>query len=216
MSALLDTLGAQAQTQALRVSGTLSLTDADALPGFATLVLLSPDEPDFWPHFTQSPEWQDGAADPMDRWSARVIGALAQSVDGKALFPFGGPPHHPFYSYALRSGQAQASPVQFLADGTVGLFASYRGAIALSQALPAEHAAPAPPCTACGPQPCITACPVSALTPAGYDVPKCRTYINSPAGADCRTMGCAVRRACPVGAGKRLPAQSAWHMDRFR
>ncbi|NBR88334.1 MAG: hypothetical protein EBS68_00235 [Rhodobacteraceae bacterium] len=70
-------------------------------------------------------------------------------------------------------------------------------------------------CPTCA-QPCTTACPIGALTPAGYDVPRCRAYIATPEGAPCLTQGCAVRRACPVSAGRRLPEQSAWHMEQFK
>ena len=50
----------------------------EALPkGTRTLVMLGPRQPGFWPHLTAQPEWQDGQADPVDRWSRRVIGRLA-------------------------------------------------------------------------------------------------------------------------------------------
>ena len=43
--------------------------------------------------FRASPEFGDGGADPLDRWSARVIGGLAASARRRrAVFPFGGPP----------------------------------------------------------------------------------------------------------------------------
>ncbi|MEO1689892.1 MAG: ferredoxin, partial [Pseudomonadota bacterium] len=66
-----------------------------------TTVLIGPDEPAFWPLFSQSPEYRDGAPDPLDRWSRRVIDEVAAAQGGEALYPFGGPPYHPFYSWAL-------------------------------------------------------------------------------------------------------------------
>ena len=45
-------------------------------PGTRTLLLLGPAEPGFWAHLTSAPEW-DGAPDPVDRWSRRVIGRIA-------------------------------------------------------------------------------------------------------------------------------------------
>ena len=66
--------------------------DDDAPAGCGTLVLLGPDGPGFWTIFRASPEVGDGAPDPLDRWSERVIGALAARLGAAALFPFGGPP----------------------------------------------------------------------------------------------------------------------------
>jgi epoxyqueuosine reductase len=187
----------------------------DTVPmGTQTLVLLGPMEPGFWPHFKNSPEWADRKADPLDRWSARVIGALAEELGGTALFPFGGPPYNPFYSWALRSGRAFASPVQLLVHDTAGLMVSYRGALALPRHVPLPAPGPSP-CTACA-MPCATACPVGALSPAGYDVPACHAYLDLPEGASCLNIGCAVRLACPVSKTyARLADQSAYHMRLF-
>ena len=213
MSALIETLRQKAAAHQLRVSATLPLPENADLPGRTSLAMLSPDEPAFWPAFTQSPEWQDGTPDPMDRWSARILTSLAEETGGTAVFPFGGPPYFPFYSSALRSGAVWPSPVTLLADSVMGLFVSFRGGIAYSEALPALDVAN--PCPSCA-QPCTSACPIGALTPAGYDVPRCRAYIATPEGAPCLIQGCAVRRACPVSAGRRLPEQSAWHMEQFK
>ena len=49
----------------------------DCRDGDDTITLIGPDEPRFWAIFTQSDEYRDGAPDPMDRWSRRVISAVA-------------------------------------------------------------------------------------------------------------------------------------------
>lgn len=178
-----------------------------------TILLLGPDEPGFWPAFEARPEMTDGQADPLDRWSTRQITALAEEVGAAPLFPFGGPPYLPFISWALDSGRCHTSPVRLLVHDHAGLFVSFRGALAFRERL----ALPAPveaPCKTCA-QPCRSACPADALTPEGYDTGRCHAYLDTPEGADCMTRGCAVRRACPVGAALRLPAQSAFHMRAF-
>jgi ferredoxin len=203
-----------ARAHALDAVGLLALGQAPLPGGCVSLVLLAPDEPAFWPIFTQSPEYRDGQPDPMDRWSLRVIGDLAEALGATALFPFGTQPPHPFYTWALASGQVWSSPVQFLVGARSGLWASFRGALAFAEPLDALPEA-TKPCEGCA-QPCATACPVGALTPAGYDTAACHAYLDTVAGRDCMTKGCAVRRVCPVSAAfGRDPAQSAFHMRHF-
>ena len=131
-----------------------------------------------------------------------------------ALFPFGGPPWQPFYDWALRSGEAWRSPVSLLVHHRMGLWASYRGALALPEVLYLPAAAQNP-CVGCA-APCRTACPVAALGPHGYNVSACHGFLDTPAGADCLSFGCDTRRACPPSAAYgRLAGQSAWHMRQF-
>jgi len=197
----------------LDIFGAFHATSEDGCaPG--TLVLLSPQEPGFWPHITAEPEFADAAADPIDRWSTRVIGALADTLGGTALFPFGGPPYTPFIRWAERTGRAWPSPVGMLVHDTAGLMISIRGAVLVSNLLDL----PAPstnPCIGCA-RPCLTACPVGALGPQPYDVPACHVHLDSREGLDCLTEGCLVRRACPVSQRfGRDPAQTAHHMRHF-
>lgn len=197
----------------LTLLGHCPLEPADKLPhAGGTLLLLGPDEPEFWPVFAASPEYADGLPDPLDRWSTRVIDALAKPAGGVPYYPFGDAPYHPFYTWALRSGQAWPSPIAFLVHADRGLFVSYRAAVWMPKTMPVI-AAPKP-CDTCA-APCATACPVDAFAD-GYAVDACRSYLYTPDGADCVTQGCAARRACPVGAGRRLSAQSAFHMEAFQ
>ena len=210
-------LDERARAVGLTVRGMLAGPVEGAPEGTRTLVLLGPDEPSFWPRFTASTEYRDGAPHALDRWSRRVIADLAEAEDGLALFPFDGPPYAPFVSWALQSGQAWPSPVGPLVHEHAGLFISYRGAIALSRDL--DRPAPgAPTCPSCH-QPCATACPVvGALSDrAPYDAARCLEHIATDAGTPCRTEGCLVRRACPTAAMfRRLPEQSAFHMQAFQ
>ncbi len=183
----------------------------DCADGSDTITLLGPDEPRFWPIFTQSSEYQDGVPDPMDRWSKRVISAIAKRVGAAPVFPFGGPPYAPFYTWAANTGRFWPSPIGFLVHDETGLFASFRGALRWDR--DARTSAAQKPCDTCA-APCKSACPVGAFDD-GYDVAACKAHVTSPAGGDCRTGGCLARRACPVGQGLRLPAQSAFHMEAF-
>jgi len=150
----------------------------------------------------------------VDRWSRRVIGRIACDLGAKALFPFGGPPYHPYYQWALRTGRVWDSPVRLLVHAGQGLMVSFRGALALKEAVGVPPPA-AKPCETCA-APCLVACPAGAITEAGYDVPRCHGFLDRPEGADCLSGGCLVRRACPLSQSyARLPEQSAYHMGQF-
>lgn len=210
-----DTLNSALKKEGFQALGSFEIgADDGPLPdGCRTLVLIGPGA-DMWQRFSSSAEFRDRKRDPLDRWSARLIGALAAGLGGVALFPFGGPPHLPFYSWALRTGKIWASPVGLLVHASEGLFVSFRGALALP--VPVRRARPpAPrPCDTC-PSPCLDACPAGALGRTGYDVPSCRNHIARPEGVDCLEGGCLVRRACPIGSGRRIAAQNAFHMAAF-
>lgn len=207
----------QAEVRHLTILGGFHPIPSDKAPAECkTLLMLGPDEPAFWPAFTQSAEWQNGLADPMDQWSLRVIGGWADDLGAEALFPFGGPPYLPFFSWATRTGRIHASPIMLLVHDTAGLFVSFRGALALRDHI--DLPAPPPnPCTTCDDQPCRTTCPVDALDGTAYNVPECKNYLDTPQGQDCMTQGCAARRACPVSQRHpRLAPQSAYHMTIFK
>lgn len=212
-----EALQAAAQERSLSILGGFQPAPDDGVPSdFQTLLLLGPHDPGFWPAFTQSAEWNDGQPDPMDRWSTRIIDTWAADLNALALYPFGGPPFKPFFSWALKTGRVHASPIMLLVHDTAGLFVSFRGAIALRDkiALPPN---PANPCLACVDQPCTTACPVDALDGKNYDVVACKTFLGHVDGQDCMQHGCAARRICPVSQGyARNPAQSAYHMTTFK
>jgi len=198
----------------LDIFGALYPAADDAAPdGTKTLLLLGPHEPGFWPHFSASPEYLDGTADPLDRWSKRVVTPWAKHLNATAIFPSDGPPYPPFIQWAKRSGRAWVSPVGLLVHDIAGLFVSFRAAVALPTHIILPMTGPCP-CTTCK-KPCQTACPVNAMT-GDYDVAGCKSYLNTPAGKLCMETGCLVRSACPAGANYgRLPQQSAFHMAAF-
>lgn len=208
----LAALQAAASAHGLTIRGGLHPGPDPTLPeGTQTLLMIGPDEPRFWPIFAASPEYADGLADPMDRWSKRILPALAAPLGGTALFPSDGPPYPPFIAWAKASGHCWPSPVGLLVHDDAGLFVSYRGAIALPDHF--DLTTGTRPCEDCA-APCLTACPVGALNASGvYDVAACQAHVHvSP---ECQ-QGCLVRRACPVRRNfQRLPIQSSFHMSSF-
>jgi hypothetical protein len=214
----LATVEAAAAARGLGVLGALHPGPDDGAPaGAGTLLLLGPDGPAMWAAFSAAPEACDGAPDALDRWSARVICGLAGALGAQALFPFGGPPYAPFLRWALASGRAWPSRLGMLIHDARGVWVSYRGALAVEArlALPPPRRA-ASPCEGC-PAPCLTACPVGAFGPQGYDVAGCRAHLGTVAGAACNDLGCGARHACPASRDAApAPAQAAFYMRAFR
>lgn len=203
--------------EGLCVLGAFHPGAGDGTPaGTGTLALVGPSGPGFWSHVTAAPEFADGRADPLDRWSRRVIDRIARLTGGVARYPFAGPPWAPFNAWALRSGWAFRAPVGLLVHPGAGLWLSFRGALALRARLALPPPPARSPCADCATQPCATGCPVGALGAQGYDVAACRDHLDRAAGAECLNGGCAARRACPISAAQgRDPAQSAFHMRHF-
>ena len=192
---------------------------AEDLPpaGVGTLILIGFTGNREWPAFANSPEVADGQPDPLDRWSRRVIGALAAELDARALFPFGGPPFLPFQRWAQRAEPVTPSPLGILIHPDWGLWHAYRGALAFGDRLelPPPDRRPSP-CDSCAEKPCLSACPVDAFGSGGFAVPACVAHISAPAGDDCMNFGCRARRACPVGVEHRhQPAQAHFHLAAF-
>src|ERR1700688_2702417 len=90
---------------------------AEDLPdrdNFGTLVLAGFTGNRNWRHFEDTGEACDGKPDPLDRWSLRVIGALALNLGATAMFPFIGPPWLPFQRWAQKAEPLHPSPLGML------------------------------------------------------------------------------------------------------
>jgi len=153
--------------------------------------------------------------DPLDDWSKAIIRPIARELGATAYFP-SDPPWQPFQQWAMRAEGLQTSPLGILIHPEYGLWHGYRGALGFAEILEddgalahGEH-----PCDHCVGKPCLSACPVDAVAPAGFDVPRCRSHLRTQKGqAGCMVAGCLARNVCPVGAGYRYPAaQLAFHM----
>src|SRR5690606_35203445 len=184
-----------------------------ALPGgaaAATIVMVGNAGPEMWRCFSATPEYGDGAPDPLDRWARRVLTAIADEFGARPIFPSDGPPYPPMQRWAMRAEPVHPSPIGLLIHPDYGLWHAYRGALAFPATLELPPRVDRPsPCDTCPDRPCLGSCPVNAFRPGRYDVPACARHIDTPAGADCMELGCRARRACPVGRPYRyLPAQA--------
>jgi hypothetical protein len=215
-----ETVFAAVERAGLVPRGALLLQEgerAGELADVQTIVLAGMAGREGWSAFAASPEARDRFADPLDRWSRRVIEALADELGGRALFPFGRPPFLPFQQWAQRAEPVHPSPIGVLIHPRYGLWHSYRGALGLREALAVRQPAAAPiPCDSCRERWCLKTCPVEAFSDAGYDVAACVGHLRSAAGADCMGLGCRARRACPIGAEHAYgPEQANFIMRAF-
>jgi hypothetical protein len=209
----IETVFSAIERSGLVPRGAFLLAEAErtgALADVRTIVLIGVAGRSGWGAFAASLEAHDGFDHPRDRFSRRVIDAIADDLAAVALYPFGGAPYLPFQQWALRAEPVHPSPIGLLIHPTYGLWHSYRGALGFAEALelPPLEVLPSP-CETCSGRPCLAACPVGAFTAAGYDVAACASHLKSAAGGECMNRGCLARRACPVGAEHAHGAEQA-------
>jgi NAD-dependent dihydropyrimidine dehydrogenase PreA subunit len=170
-----------------------------------------------WTAFAASPEAKDDQRQSLDRWSRRVLTALATQFAATPLFPFEGPPYWPFQAWARRAEPVFPSPLGLLIHPEYGLSHSYRGALAFASAIETPVLAPtASPCDRCEAKPCLEACPVGAFSATRYDLDACVGWLRGGEGGACLGGGCLARRACPVGRDHaQTPEQARFHMAAF-
>lgn len=138
--------------------------------------------------------------DPLNTWVEEVLSTIAATFDGRALFPFSGPPYLPFQRWAQRADSVWSSPIGILIHPEFGLWHAYRGALVFERQvhLPTKVTRERP-CDSCEQRPCLSTCPVHAFSEAGYDVSVCVSHVTRREGRDCIELGCRARRGCPVG-----------------
>ena len=171
----------------------------------------------YWPVFSQAPEFDDAGPDPLDRWSERVAGVLADELSLHPVYPFSGPPYYPFQQWAQRAEALEQSPIGVMMHPQFGLWHSYRFALLGADfGLQETRQTAASPCLSCDSQPCLQRCPVGAFDATGYAVDRCASYLQQTAEAECHQQGCLARYACPVAPELRYdPAQGRFHLRAF-
>lgn len=178
-----------------------------------------------WKAFEASKELSDGAKNPMDRWTRRVIDDLIKTLSAEAVYPFDRP-LWPFQRIAQSATGVQASPLGLFIHPEYGLWQAYRALIIFgrNEKLPSQFSSFVDkaeilihPCDECEAKPCLSACPVAAFDGVSLSTQKCFSHIDSMVEPNCMSIGCRSRDACPIGAEYRYPeAQIQFHMASFR
>lgn len=154
--------------------------------------------------------------DPLNRWTVEQMAGAAAELDARARYPFGDTVW-PFQRYAMDATGMQPSPLGMLIHPQYGLWIAFRAAFIFDTqfdiAAPRTHPHP---CARCADKPCLFSCPVDAFNRDGYDVGRCRHFLETSSGSDCTNHGCQARRACPVGRSYAYDdEQQAFHMAAF-
>ncbi|WP_434054971.1 MAG: hypothetical protein RDA78_08930 [Roseibium sp.] len=181
------------------------------------LLLVGSTGPSLWGRLTSAPEYQDGTPHPMDRYTKRALTHLAAGHGLEALFSFKGPPYFPFQQWALKCGGFSQSPLGVLAHETYGPWTGFRAAFLSAEPLAGlEQSMRTGPCETCLDKPCLTACPVNAITvETGYNVSACKSHLQKSPEFACWS-GCLARHACPYGEDhKPHPQNALFHMKSF-
>jgi hypothetical protein len=166
-----------------------------------------------WPCFAEARARQPGLA--LDRWTADVVGDLADQAGIRALFPFDGPPFWPFTTWAIRTGTLFRSPIGLTVHPVFGLWHAFRAALLFDDDPRFPATDEESPCDRCAERPCLGTCPVNAFSVAGYDFKACLGYLCARENP-CRSEGCDARKACPVGQDHRYqPEHAAFHMNQL-
>jgi hypothetical protein len=200
-------------------------TTGDNLPG-KTAIMIGNGGPEFWTAFSPTLSNAERAGkDPLEKWTERILSDVANELDAAVLFPFDGPPYHPFQDWAQRADAVFPSPIGPLIHPEFGLWHAYRGLLVFAPEfdLPARPATQSP-CERCTDKKCLTTCPVNAL--GGDDgndgrgriinTPVCIDYLGRDDGKECMERSCVARRACPVGRDYIYsPEHANFHMKAF-
>lgn len=151
----------------------------------------------------------------LDQWTAETVGRIAAAFAVDAVFPFEGPPYHPFLRWAKRTGTLFASPLGLTIHPTYGLWHAFRAALLLDHRPDLAREKVISPCDSCATKPCLSACPVNAFTAEGYAFETCLDHLVTPVN-DCRQRGCLARLACPIGTEHHyVRDHAAFHMGQL-
>jgi len=216
MEAVLRQLTADLQGTGLAVRGWCvdqTIENAPQGNGAHTIVLIGNLGGNFWSAFRDC-AFEDNHA--LDRWTKHVIDPIAERNDCVALYP-SDKPYQPFQRWAKKAEGLEASPLGLLMHPEFGLWQAYRAAMVFSnveewpQTAPAHHA-----CATCEDKPCLTTCPVDAISIEGYDVATCGGYVKVNPDCHCATKGCLARQACPIATDHQYSNdQQRFHMEAF-
>ncbi len=184
------------------------------MPGAVSGLIVGSGGVTFFDRFARAVEASDGAANPLDRYTRRVIERAADDAldplgARRAVhFPFDTRPLIPFQRLGRAAGLGEPGPLGLQIHPSYGPWWAYRALLIVDRALPASRP-PGDGCAGCD-APCVAACPAAAVARSGFVVSAC--HARRLAAEPCRTS-CVARIACVRGPEYRYSdAELAFHM----
>jgi epoxyqueuosine reductase QueG len=174
----------------------------------------------FREHCRRHPEWQ-GHPDPLDRYTQatieRVALPLLRGAENRVVYPFRFPEDPvAFVHLAECAGLGRRSLLGVLVHPVYGPWIALRAAVLTPERLWAPRPADGfDPCPTCTERACIAACPVGAVSDAGWDVPRCTGHRLGP--EERCAPRCHARYDCVIGREHRYPPDAlAYHQVQAR
>lgn len=172
-----------------------------------------------WQVFKSSIFYEDAVANSLDRWTKHLITPIASELNATALYPFldGYDQYWPFQQWATAATGFQQSPLGLLIDPEFGLWHAFRAVLVFDESIEIPEITPSQyPCDTCVDKPCLTTCPVGAISVGRFDANICIDHVLSEPDKICSSKGCIARNSCPVGQEHAYSSeQQAFHMRAF-
>ncbi len=212
LNSLLEPLG-------LDIIGWFEMFDGPATLAGKPAALIGNQGRAMWEVFSKSTNYLEDEKSSLDRWTKANLSPLEVQLSAIALYPFldGQSQHWPFQQWAFKATGLKQSPQGLIIDPEFGLWQAFRAVLVFDQNIEipvpdyGDH-----PCDSCAKKPCLSTCPVDAISDAGFHAGRCIEHVKSQAGLICREKGCIARNACPIGRSHAyLPLQQAFHMKAF-
>ncbi|MGI9604967.1 MAG: hypothetical protein ACR2P0_02390 [Acidimicrobiales bacterium] len=150
---------------------------------------------------------------PFDDVTVELVSTWIENAHPNALFSivYPGPAPVPLGRLAERLGWGSPSPLGLTIHPEHGLWIAHRIAFLTDLAFSRPQTPGPHPCSTCADTPCVTACPVGAVSlNTGFDVEACSVH-RIETGSGCAEQ-CFARNVCPVGGNNRYePAQMRHH-----
>jgi hypothetical protein len=189
---------------------------AALLEGARAALIVGSGGPSFFDGFEAAAvEASDGAPNPLDRYTRRVVEATAMAtlpplgVRQAVYFPFAGAaPLIPFQRLGRAAGVGPPGPLGLQIHPVYGPWWAYRALIVIDRGLSTGPSL-GDVCAGC-PAPCVAACPGGAVSLAGFSIPAC--HAHRLRAVPCR-LSCAARIGCVRGPEHRYRDEAlAFHM----
>jgi len=192
-------------------------------PGAVSAVVIGNGGGAFWAAFRafclRHPGYE-ATPHPLDAFTLHMVDTTTRplvSDTARVLYPFRFPDQPvSFMHLAACAGLGRRSLTGVLIHPVYGPWIALRAAILVPFAVHAPRpAALFDPCPSCTERACVAACPAGAVTPAGWDVPRCaahRLRDDDPCAARCQA-----RFDCVIGREHRYPPDAlTYHQARAR